>query len=102
MALVVLSHTDIRVADPTLSLKQALVDFEGILTEEQKRQCQASTTKPDIASVIAFVAEIDANNNSTTKRCVAPRLCTFLQAIQQFSGVVDTFVNSNPTVAALV
>jgi Cdc6-like AAA superfamily ATPase len=97
------SRTDIRAADPTISLKAALLSFEDILTEEQKRQYQANTTKPDAASVIAFVADIDANNNnSTNRRCVAPRLCTFLEATQQFSSVVDTFVSSNPTLAALI
>ncbi|PKY07436.1 hypothetical protein P168DRAFT_302363 [Aspergillus campestris IBT 28561] len=102
MALVVSSPPDIRAADPTLSLKQALTDFGDILTEEQKRQFQVSSTKPDVSSVIAFVGEIDANNSSTTRRCVAPRLYTFLDALQQFSRVVDTFVSSNPAIAALI
>jgi hypothetical protein len=102
MALVVSPQTDVRVADPTISLKQTLVNFEGILTDEQKRQYQASTAKPDVASVIEFVAQIDANNSSMSRRCVAPRLCTFLDATQQFSGVVDRFISSNPTIAALV
>lgn len=102
MALVVSSPPDIRAADPTMSLKQALTDFGDILTGEQKQQFQAGSTKPDISSVIAFVGEIDANNSSTTRRCVAPRLYTFLDALQQFSRVVDTFVSSNPAIAALI
>ncbi|KAJ6186470.1 hypothetical protein N7519_007771 [Penicillium mononematosum] len=89
-------------ADPTQSLNTALKDFQNALTEEQKREFQKSATTPDIASVIEFVAEIDARNSSTTRRCVAPRLCTFLEATQQFTGVVDTFVSSSPIVAALV
>ncbi|KAJ5531566.1 hypothetical protein N7527_004959 [Penicillium freii] len=89
-------------ADPTQSLNAALADFQSTLTEEQKREFQKSTTTPDIASVIEFVAEIDARNSSTTRRCVAPRLCTFLEATQQFTGVVDTFISSNPIIAALV
>src|SRR5213596_2700409 len=101
MALLVAQH-NMRVADPTISLKQALVRFEDILTDGQRRQYQASTTNPDAASVITFVAQIDANNSSTTRRCVAPRLCTFLEATQQFSSVVGTFVSSHPTIAALV
>lgn len=101
MALLV-SHHNVRVADPTISLKEALVSFENILTDEQKQYYQASATKPDVASVIAFVTQIDANNSSTTRRCMAPRLHTFLEATQQFSSIVDTFVSSNPTIAALV
>ncbi|KAJ5207765.1 hypothetical protein N7449_002144 [Penicillium cf. viridicatum] len=93
----------VRGPDPTISLKQALVQFEGALTEDQRRQYQASATKPDAASVIAFVAEVDSNKSSTTRRCVAPRLCTFLEAAtQQFSAIMDTFVSSNPQIAALV
>ncbi|KAJ5365707.1 hypothetical protein N7517_008593 [Penicillium concentricum] len=92
----------IRGPDPTISLKQALVQFEGILTDDQKQQYQASTTSPDAASVIAFVAQIDSNKSNMTRRCVAPRLHTFLQATQQFSAIVDTFVSSNPQIAAMV
>lgn len=103
MACVALSHSgSIRVPHPTTALREALIKFEGILTEEQRGLYQVSATKPDVASVIAFVAEIDANNNSTTRRCVAPRLCTFLEATQQFSDVVGTFISSNPQIAALV
>ncbi|CAG8127828.1 unnamed protein product [Penicillium salamii] len=103
MACVKMSHSSsTRVPDPTTALKEALMKFEVTLTEEQKRLYQVSATKPDVASVIAFVAEIDANNNSTIRRCVAPRLCTFLEATQQFSDVVGTFISSNPQIAALV
>ncbi|KAJ5970321.1 uncharacterized protein N7479_000239 [Penicillium vulpinum] len=87
--------------DPTISLKQALLQFEGTLTDDQKQQYQARSVRPDAASVIAFVGEIDSNK-STTRRCVAPRLHSFLQATQQFSAIVDTFVSSNPEIAALV
>ncbi|KAJ5421394.1 hypothetical protein N7491_009839 [Penicillium cf. griseofulvum] len=89
-------------ADPTQSLNAALENFQNTLTEEQKREFRESTTKPDIASVIVFVAEIDARNSSTTRRSMAPRLCTFLEATQQFTDVVNTFVSSNPILAALV
>lgn len=87
--------------NPTTSLQDALEGFRDVLTEEQKRQYQASSTTPDVASVIEFVARIDASS-STRRRCVAPRLCSFLESIQQFSGVVDTFINSNPEISALV
>ena len=102
MALQLLPRVKAQGADPTQSLNAALKNFENILTEDQKREFQKSTATPDIASVIEFVAEIDARNSSTTRRCVAPRLCTFLEATQQFTGVVETFVSSNPIIAALV
>jgi Cdc6-like AAA superfamily ATPase len=102
MALVVPTRLQPRAANPTATLKQALMNFENILTKEQKQQYIASSTKPDASSVLAFVAEIDENNKGRASRCVAPRLYTFLDATQQFAGVVDTFVSSNPTIAALV
>ncbi|KAI9039617.1 putative TFIIIC transcription initiation factor complex subunits Tfc3 [Aspergillus affinis] len=82
--------------------QNALCSFEAILTNEQKNEYHASAKVPDAASVIQFVAQIDASNGKTSRRCVAPRLCTLLEATQQFSGIVDTFVSSNPTIAALV
>lgn len=88
--------------DPTTALRRALVAFEDVLTEEQKQKFLASNDKPDIASVISFVAEVDANNSSTARRCVAPRLYSFLESTQQFTAIVDTFVSSNPQIAALV
>lgn len=102
MALVVSSPQNSSAADPTVSLKAALASFENILTAEQKRQYNANPTKPDTASVIAFIAQVDANNQGRARRCVASRLCTFLDATQQFTGVVETFVSSHPTIAALV
>ncbi|CAI7632666.1 unnamed protein product [Penicillium discolor] len=102
MALQLLPRAEAQGADPTQSLNAALKNFENILTEDQKREYQKSTTTPDIASVIEFVAEIDARNSSTKRRCVAPRLFTFLETTQQFTGVVNTFVSSNPIIAALV
>lgn len=102
MALVVSHQSNPRPANPTAPLTQALQSFGNVLAEEQKRQYQNSCTRPDTSSVIRFVSQIDANNKGRASRCVAPRLCTFLNATQQFAGVVDTFVSSNPTVAALV
>ncbi|KAJ6109978.1 hypothetical protein N7486_002213 [Penicillium sp. IBT 16267x] len=102
MALQLSQSVKLQGSDPTNSLNAALKNFQNILTDEQKRDFQRNTAAPDIASVIEFVAQIDAKNSSTTRRCVAPRLCTFLEATQQFAGVVETFVSSNPTIAALV
>ncbi|OJJ45045.1 hypothetical protein ASPZODRAFT_17959 [Penicilliopsis zonata CBS 506.65] len=102
MASGALIQSSVRRTDPTITLKQALASFEDALMDEQKAQYQTSTTSPDAASVIEFVAQIDAKNSTVMRRCVAPRLCTFLEATQQFTSVVDTFVSSNPTIAALV
>jgi hypothetical protein len=102
MALFVSHQSNPRPADPTAPLTQSLRSFENVLAEEQKRQYRNTRAKPDASSVIKFVSEIDANNKGRASKCVASRLCTFLNATQQFAGVVDTFVSSNPTIAALV
>ncbi|CAI7590492.1 unnamed protein product [Penicillium glandicola] len=102
MALQLSTRTGGQGEDPTQSLHTALENFRNTLTEEQNRAFQESTTAPDAASVIEFVAQIDARNSSTRRRCVAPRLCSFLEATQQFTDVVDTFISSNPIIAALV
>lgn len=46
--------------------------------------------------------EIDDANAKQRHNCVGVRLFTFLESVQQFSSVVDTFVSSNPSIAALV
>lgn len=102
MALQLSQRVKLQGADPANSLNTALENFQNILTDEQKREFQGNSTTPDIGSVIEFVAQIDAKNSSMTRRCVAPRLCTFLEATQQFVGVVDSFVSCNPAIAALV
>lgn len=89
--------------DPTAALRRTLTAFKSILTEDQRAKFVANCQKPDIADVLSFVAEIDANNNnSQAKRCVAPRLYTFLESTQRFTAIVDTFVSSNPQISALV
>lgn len=88
--------------DPTQCLTKALAKFKDVLTAEQKKQFQDSTTVPDAGSVLLFVAQLDAENSSKTRRSIAPRLCTFLTATQQFADAVDTFVSSNPQTAALI
>lgn len=49
-----------------------------------------------------LTAEVDAQQAQSRQRCVGTRLQYFLDSIQQFSSVVDTFVSSNPGTAALV
>lgn len=88
--------------DPTSALNSALAKFQDVLTKEQKQQFKDSALVPDAEGVLFFVAKLDAENSSRTRRSIAPRLCTFLNSTQQFAGVVETFVSSNPKIAALV
>jgi hypothetical protein len=83
-------------------LRSALRDFQDILSPEQKRDLLAQATVPDAAAVIILTAEIDRENAKRRSRGVATRLFSFLESVQQFSTIVDTFVSSNPSIAALV
>lgn len=86
---------------PTAPLQAALYAFEKALNEEQKRQLRQTNHFSHPSDVVVFVAEIDAANR-VNRRSVSSRLFTFLDAAQQFVGVVDTFVSSNPAIAALL
>ena len=83
-------------------LKTALENFEAVLTPEQKIRLQNTAAVPDAPAIIAFTTQLDQENATRGTRCVATRLLEFLQSIQQFTTVVDTFVSSNPGIAALV
>ncbi|MCJ1308046.1 hypothetical protein MMC25_001696 [Agyrium rufum] len=102
MALVAASRTSGLPADPTASLTQALQNFQNTLTDEQKAQYLKACSKPDPASTYEFVKRIDEENTARRGKCVSTRLHTFLDATQRFAGIVDTFISSNPAVAALV
>jgi hypothetical protein len=51
---------------------------------------------------MVFTAELDAENAKRKTRSVASRLIKLLGSIQQFPGVIGTFVSSNPALAALL
>lgn len=89
-------------SNPTATLAQDLHIFENTLNDCQKREYQKQASKPDASAVVAFVSQLDRQSSGRVGRCVASRICTFLDAIQQFANVVDTFVSSNPTLAALI
>ena len=84
------TNNNISAANPTASLVEALRNFEGSLSANQRQDFRNSTQRPDASSVMSFVSKIDADNKTRAGRCIAPRLCTFLEAVRQFSDVVDT------------
>ncbi|KAL8660533.1 MAG: hypothetical protein Q9202_006456 [Teloschistes flavicans] len=86
---------------PEVKLAQALNDYGKILSVEEREQLYAQGP-PDATAAINFTTLIDRDCNSSRRRCMGPRLITFLESVQQFSGVVDTFVSSHPEFAALL
>jgi hypothetical protein len=91
---------------PTKALEDALAEFRDLLSDEQKAQLHALTATtsgpPGPDAVLLFIAQVDSHNASCKSRCVASRISGFLESLQQFTAVVDTFVSSNPAIAALV
>ena len=83
-------------------LEESVARFRARLTPEQQADLTRIATTPGPNSVLQFTAEIDRRNTGKQSRCVAARVQTVLQSVQQFCGVVDTFVSSNPKIAALV
>ncbi|KAI9866921.1 MAG: hypothetical protein M1813_000318 [Trichoglossum hirsutum] len=89
----------LSVGEPLCS---ALRDFQDILSPDQKRDLLAQATVPDAAAVIILTAEIDNQNAKRRSRRVATRLNTFLESVQQFSSVANTFISPSPNMAALL
>lgn len=83
-------------------LQASLNEFEKALSPAQRDSLRSCATVPDANAVITFTAELDHENAKRRSRCVASRLCGTLDSIMQFSTVVDTFIQANPRVAALV
>ena len=88
-------------SNPDAVLSAALNDFKTVLTEEQSRQFN-TTLSPDTNDAVRLATQIDHENTNRWGRCLGPRLVTFLESVQQFSKILDTFVSSNPEIAALL
>jgi hypothetical protein len=85
------------------TLDQALENFRDNLTPNQKAEFESiSSGAPKPEDVSVLVAKINLKNSKRKSRICADKLRTILDPIQQYCAVVDTFIQSNPTVAAVV
>ena len=96
-----LALTNAAPLKPEIQLAHALHDYETILSDEERIRLR-SQGLPDATAAINFATLIDRQCSSRRRQCMGPRLITFLESIQQFSQIVDTFVSSHPEFAALV
>jgi hypothetical protein len=89
---------------PEIRLAQALSEYEAILVDDQKAKLRGFRQEPPptAADAMRLTAEIDRDTVRTRKsrRCVGPRFCNFLQAVQMFTGVVDIFVGGAQSLIA--
>ena len=84
------------------ALPSALKSFQDSLTPSQKAELLLLSTCPDTTAVLTFTAELDFKNSTRKSRGVASRLVDFLQSVQQFVSVVDTFMQAKQGIASLV
>jgi hypothetical protein len=90
-------------AAPVKELERTIAGFQAILTDEDRRKLQQlKTTAHDSQSIITFTAELDLLDKNRRGKSVASRLASFLQTIEQFTPIVDTYIQSNPDIAALI
>lgn len=83
-------------------LATAVNEFKAVLTPAQQLDLFKYSSKPDASSILIFTAEVDKVNANRRSRCVSSRLFGILQSVKDFLNIVDTFVSSNPAIAALV
>jgi hypothetical protein len=101
-ALVVRSAPSRAPADTQKPLEEAIRSFRSVFTSEQKTELDRVKSVPDADAVLTFTAQLDAQRRNARGRSIASRLCTMLQSIRDYSAIIDTFVSSNPIIAALV
>ncbi|KAG5773051.1 hypothetical protein H9Q73_012286 [Fusarium xylarioides] len=90
-------------AAPVRELEATIAGFQAILTDEDRKKLQQlKTTSHDSQSIITFTAELDFLDKNRRGKSVASRLASFLQTIEQFTPIVDTYIQSNPDIAALI
>lgn len=95
-------HVPATAISTTDTLRDALKSFQDCLDPAQKAELEAIKAIPDAHAVAWFTHQLDQENAKRKSRCVAARISPLLESVQQFSGVVETFVSSHPQVAALV
>ena len=97
-----------RLLKPELRLAQAVSQFEADLSTEQKArfrayQSQSRDSPPGTSDVMRLTAEIDRHMSGNVvggRRCLGPRLTSFLQAVQQFAALGDIIVGGSQNIIA--
>ncbi|EGU83713.1 hypothetical protein FOXB_05764 [Fusarium oxysporum f. sp. conglutinans Fo5176] len=85
-------------------LENAVAHFQATLTDDDRKRLQGLKNLPhDAQSIIVFTAELDMQQSGNRRgKSIASRLTSFLQIIQQFTPVIDTYIQSNPDISALI
>ena len=83
------------------NLKIALERFQDSLPLDQRDQFKAIGS-PTASDVISLTDEVNKKDSRRKSRDWAQRTRGILESVQQYSVVVDTFVQANPAISALV
>ncbi|KAF4441383.1 hypothetical protein FACUT_2691 [Fusarium acutatum] len=85
-------------------LENAVAHFQATLTDDDRKRLQGLKELPhDAQSIIVFTAELDMQQSGNRRgKSIASRLTSFLQIIQQFTPIIDTYIQSNPDISALI
>jgi hypothetical protein len=89
---------------PEKVLEVAIREFETVLPQDKLALLQdmKRDAVPDADAVMVLTAQLDAASRSRRGRSIASRLHSVLQSVREFSAAIDTFVSSNPEIAALI
>ena len=84
-------------------MAEALDAFQNSLSQEQQDHFQAICKgTPAVQDVVHLLGEIDKENSARRSRVWAQRMQDILTSIQQYCSIVDTFIQADPAIAALV
>ncbi|KAA8893899.1 hypothetical protein FN846DRAFT_764978, partial [Sphaerosporella brunnea] len=84
-------------------LTVALGQFQASLSPDQRNQFTAVSSSPPTATdVVRLAAEIDKKNSTRRNREWAQQTRGILEGVQQYYAIVDTFIQANPAIAALM
>ena len=70
-------------------------EFLTLLTPAEKREL-TSQCAPDANSVLNFTSEINSVKSKSGARKLGDRFLPLLQFVQQFSPVMDGYIQANP------
>jgi hypothetical protein len=101
--LAVFSRSQADSSDGVKELETAISRFQAILDDDDRKKLQElKTTSHDSQSMVLFTAELDRLDRNWRGKSVATRLSSFLQIIEQYTPIIDTFIQSNPDITALI
>lgn len=101
--LAVFSRSQVDSSDGVKELETAIARFQAILDDDDRKKLQQlKTTSHDPQSIVLFTAELDRLDRNRRGKSVATRLSSFLQIIEQYTPIIDTFIQSNPDITALI